>query len=107
MTIAAVEMGVERPLMAQSGHSKNRWPVSRRVSFARILNLKVAPDYRSCKRVVTPSRAYFLRDLLNPPGMLGPHIVVIFEARTNANLIAQFVSPHVHINYFVVGQNFV
>jgi len=106
VTIAAVEMGVERPLMAQSGHSKNRWPVSRRVSFARILNLKVAPDYRSCKRVVTPSRAYFLRDLLNPPGMLGPHIVVIFEARTNANLIAQFVSPHVHINYFVVGQNF-
>src|ERR1700716_751569 len=63
----------------QSGHSKNRWPVSRRVSFARILNLKVAPDYRSCKRVVTPLRAYFLRDLLNPPGMLGPHIVVIFE----------------------------
>jgi hypothetical protein len=38
--------------------------------------------------------------------MLGPHIVVIFEARTNANLIAQFVSPHVHINYFIVGQNF-
>ena len=31
---------------------------------------------------------------------------MIFEARTNANLIAQFVSPHAHINYFVVGQNF-
>jgi hypothetical protein len=45
---------VERPLMAQSGHStKSRWSVSRRVSFARVLNLKVAPDYRSCKRVVT------------------------------------------------------
>jgi hypothetical protein len=38
---------------AKRSFNKKAMPVSRRVSFARILSLKVAPDYRSSKRVVT------------------------------------------------------
>jgi hypothetical protein len=34
---------------AKRTFNKNRWPVSRHVSFVRIWTLEVAPDYQSCK----------------------------------------------------------
>jgi hypothetical protein len=60
--------------MARSGHSaKSRWPVSRRVTFARVLKLKLTPIIDHVSDVVTRR--------LGHSSLLSQSLIVAYRAR--------------------------